>query len=275
MDFLVKIVELFDSKMVEPTSFTWFHNLSIILVVLATVFLCKRFGNAPEEQARKILLYVWCAMVTLEIYKQLNFGISYGDGTLSWDYAWYAFPYQFCSSPLYALPVIIFMKDGRVRDAFIGFMTFFSLFAGLTVLVYPEDALIDVIGINIQTMFHHGMQIVLGIFLAYRNYKKFSLQYFLHSVAVFAGFVIIAILLNVIVYNAFVATGIDETFNMFFISPYFDCSLPVLSMVYDAIPYPVFLIVYIVGFAVVAFLMYLIIKGIELLSKKCAMLHAH
>ena len=270
MDFLVKIVELFDSKMVEPTSFTWFHLLSITLIVLATVFLCKRFGNSPVEQERKILLYVWCAMVALEIYKQLNFGLHYGDGTLSWDYAWYAFPYQFCSSPLYVLPFIVFMKDGRVRDAFIGFMAFFSLFAGITVLVYPEDALIDVIGINIQTMFHHGMQIVLGIFLAYRHYKKFSVRYFLDSVVVFAGFATVAMLLNVIVYHTFVATGIDETFNMFFISPYFDCTLPILSMVYSAVPYPVFLFIYIGGFALVAFVIYLIIKGIVHLYKKCA-----
>jgi hypothetical protein len=39
---------------------------------------------------------------------------------------------------------------------------------------------------------------------------------------------------------------------MFFISPYFECTLPLLDTVYAAVPYPVFLAIYVFGFMIIA-----------------------
>lgn len=275
MEFWGSVIEFFDAKMTTPTNYGWFHLLSIALVIAATVFLCTKFKDSSDRSVRKLLFYVWVVMVLLEVYKQLNYALSYENGVISWDYAWYAFPYQFCSTPLFALPVIVFMKDGHVRDAFIAFMSFFSLFAGVAVFFYPNDVFISTVGVNIQTMFHHGMQIVLGIFLTVHNRRKLSLEYFARSVAVFGMFVAIAIIMNFAVYHALVGAGMDDTFNMFYISPYFDCTLPVLSDVYSDVSYPVFIVIYILGFAFVAFLMYLIQSGIAQLAKKGIGLHAH
>ena len=50
----------------------------------------------------------------------------------------------------------------------------------------------------------------------------------------------------------------DETFNMFYISPYFDCTLPILSEIYKQVPYIAFLGIYIVGFVLAAFIIYMI-----------------
>ena len=275
MEFFASVVEFFDAKMTVPTNYGWFHLLSVALVIAATVYLCKNFKDASDKTVRKLLLGVWIAMVVLEIYKQLNFALLYDGGVVTWDYAWYAFPFQFCSSPLYVLPVIVFMKDSRLSDAFIGFMAFFSLFAGVAVFFYPNDVFIDTIGINVQTMIHHGAQIVIGIFLAVHSRRRLSVEYFARSIAIFAMFVSIAVILNFAVYHAFVASGIDETFNMFYISPYFDCTLPVLSSVYSAVSFPIFIIIYILGFTAVAFVMYLIQTGIMALAKKGIHLHAH
>ena len=59
----------------------------------------------------------------------------------------------------------------------------------------------------------------------------------------------------------FVKSGITggSTFNMFFISPYFPCTLPVLSEIYPVVPYPVFLLLYVLGFITLGFIFFEII----------------
>ena len=36
------------------------------------------------------------------------------NNTLIKDYTWSSFPFQLCSTPLYILPLIIFLKDNKV-----------------------------------------------------------------------------------------------------------------------------------------------------------------
>jgi hypothetical protein len=57
---------------------------------------------------------------------------------------------------------------------------------------------------------------------------------------------------------------------MFYISPYFPCTLPVFSSIYSAVPYPVFLLLYIAAFLIGGGIVYGAAKGIEklVLSRK-------
>jgi len=264
------IYTFLDSKMETPTNYGWFHLLFVGIVIAVTVFLCIRLRDADDKTLRRVALVGWLIMLVLEIYKQYNYTGSVEDGKLVWDYQWYAFPYQLCSTPLYVLPFIAFMKDGRVREAFVAYMSFFSLFGGVAVFFYPNDVFVSTIGINIQTMIHHGLQIVLGIYFAVHSRQKYSWGYFLRSIPVFVGLLVIAMVANIAVYHALVAVGNTETFNMFFISPYFECTLPVLSAIYPAVWYPVFFVIYALGFVLVAFILFLIQYGIIRLTRKNA-----
>ena len=252
------LLKLLDSNMTTPTNYGWFHLMFIGIIILTTFLLCYFFKDASIKTFNKISLISWIIIVILELYKQFVFSYTIGENTITWDYQWYAFPFQFCSSPIYVLPFIIFIKNNKIKDIFIAFMASFSLFAGLAVFAYPNDVFIDTIGINIQTMIHHGLQIVLGIFFAVYYRNSLNIKWWIKSVFVFAGLVIVALGLNLIVHNILQANNIDETFNMFYISPYFDCTLPVLSIFYDLLPYIVFLIIYIVGFAIAAFIIFII-----------------
>jgi hypothetical protein len=62
--------------------------------------------------------------------------------------------------------------------------------------------------------------------------------------------------------NAIVPTFTNDTFNMFFISWKYPCTLPVLSDIYPKVPYIIFLLIYIVGFAIAGFIIYNIIYWI-------------
>ncbi len=250
------------SKEDQGRPYGWFHILFWILTATSTTLLCVFCRDNKEKTVRIVALVAWITMVALEIYKQFVFAYSVKDNQIVGDYAWYAFPYQLCSTPMYVLPFVAFLKEGKVRDCFVSYVSTFALFGGLVVYLYPNDVFIKTIGINIQTMIRHGLQLVTGIFFAVRNRKQLNSRYFLRSVPVFVGALVIAIILNEAVYACLVAKGMNDTFNMFYISRHFDCTLPILSSIYTAVPYPVFLLVYIFGFVLAAAIVFYIIFGI-------------
>ena len=267
MNLFDKIVYGLMGTMPTPSHYSVWHLVSILLVIITCVFVCLFLGKAKEKTVKFTLLGIWIALVLFEVYKQIIFAFNYNDGNPTYSLAWYSFPFQLCSSILYVLPFVIFLKDGKVKDACISYLTTFSLFGGLAVYVFPGDVFMKYIGINIQTMFHHGSQIVVAVLLIARNKDKLNLSFLIKALPVFAILCLIAIILNeVVIY--LIPSG--HTFNMFYISSRFDCTLPILSMIYPVIPYPLFLIMYILGFTLIAFIIFYAQKGIVYLVNKYA-----
>ena len=262
MTFFEKFLHFLEGSMTRPGNYGWFHLMFVAIIICATVLICLKFKDSSEKTVNKIMLVVWIILVVGEIIKQVLYSFEFDGTSAVWDYQWYAFPYQLCGTPLVVLPFAIFLKEGKVRDACITYLATFSLFGGLAVYFYPNDVFVSEIAINLQSMIHHGLQVVLGIFLAVHNRRNLNFKRYISSVGVFVVLAAAAIVMNIGVYHAFAANGIDETFNMFYISPYFDCTLPVLSAIYPAVPYPIFLAIYVFGFMIVSAIMHYGAKGI-------------
>ena len=100
-----------------------------------------------------------------------------------------------------------------------------------------------------------------GIYLFGSGYVRAEHKTILKAAPVFCVAVAIAMILNEVAYR----TGLleTETFNMFFISPYCDPSLPVYSTVQQHVAYPWCLVLYIAAFTLAAYLMVLAAMGIK------------
>lgn len=257
MDFLINLYTTLDTQLESaPESYGLFHVACILAVALLTFLVCKLFKDSSDRAVNVLTASVWVVILVLEIYKQLIHGFYIEDGVFHWDYAWYIFPFQFCSSPLYIFPIIAFSSNEKLRQRCIAYMMTFSLFAGLAVFCYPNDVFVVTTGINYQTMIHHGSQILMGVLYGARYRAKLSAKFFLGGVRIFVVMVFIAMLLNVGSHYLFRLTGIDETFNMFYISPYFECTLPLLNTVWSMVPYAAFVCVYFFGFILCALIVY-------------------
>lgn len=235
-----------------PAVFGIFHIISFILIVLGAVLAVYKLKDASEATFRKFVFILWIVLVVGEIYREICFSLNLNDGVFTWDYAWYQFPFQLCSSPLYALPFIAFLKDGKLRDGFLCFMSLWSFFGGAAVSVYAGDVLCEFVGINIQSMIHHGAQVVVGVVIAARHGLRMDGKYFLRGFLVYLGFLSTAMALNLSVYPILRANGMDDTFNMFFISPHFNCTLPILSDIHAATSWWVLFPLYVIGFVALA-----------------------
>ena len=259
MSFLQNILRAMDAQMETPGFFGWYHLLWLAITAAYTVWLCFWAKKATHDQIRKMVLITAIVVIICEIYKQINFSFGYENG-ITFDYQWYAFPFQFCSTPMYIGLLAGLTRQGKVHNAACAYLATYAVFAGACVMIYPGDVFIGTIGINIQTMICHGSMISVGAALFASGHVKLEHRTILKALSVFAVCVVIACAMN----EAAHLTGLlnSESFNMFYFSPYVAPSLPVYSLVQGVVPFPWSLIIYIAGFTVAAYLMLLIAKGI-------------
>ena len=268
MAFFENVLRIMDVQMETPEPYDWFHLLWLGITVLATVLLCLWHKKSGNEHRVRVIVFVTAVIVALmEVYKMVNYSFSYENGIV-YDFQWYAFPWQFCSTPMYVGLLTGIFRKGRIHESLQAYLATYSIFAGICVMLYPVTVFIGTVGINIQTMFCHGSMITIGAFLLYSGYVKFEHKTIMKAIPVFVVAVVMAIAMNEIAYISGLLE--TETFNMFFISPHCEPSLPVYSIVQELVPYPWCLIIYILAFSVAAYLMLLIAMGIRSLFQKKA-----
>ncbi|MBO5248442.1 MAG: YwaF family protein [Clostridia bacterium] len=265
MELLRRILEILDARMETPVGYGWFHLLFFALSIAAGIWLCIKFKNPTEKQVRAVLLVVSITSIILEIYKQINYTFTPTETGIVTDFQWYAFPWQFCSMPMYT-GLLAGLTKGKLHNALCAFLATFSVFAGICVMVYPAQVFISTIGINIQTMICHGSMITVGMFLLGTGYVKSENRTILKALPVFSTAILIAMGMNEIAHLVGITEA--ETFNMFFISPYEDPSLPVYSIVQQYVPYPWCLLIYLWAFTTAAYLILLLSMGIKKLHRK-------
>lgn len=265
MHFLGEIIEFFDAQMKVPQPYGGFHLLFVALTVISTVIICGFCKHKTRRQVMGIVFGTAVLVTILEIYKQINFTFSYDGQKIAADYAWYAFPWQFCSMPMYVGLLAGISRKGKLHDSLCAFLATYSIFAGICVMLYPVTVFVGTIGINIQTMVCHGSMITIGVYLLYTGYVKLEHKTILKALPVFACGVGIAMIMNEIAYRCGLLE--TDTFNMFFISPHSAPSLPVYSEVQGILPFPLCLIVYVSAFTLAAYLILLVAIGVRNLVK--------
>lgn len=264
MELLQNILRIMDRQVKTPELFGWYHMASLVLTVLVTVALCYHHKNDSPRRVRMVVLLTAIIVTLAEIYKQINYSFSYTNG-ITFDYQWYAFPFQFCSTPMYVGLLAGVRPKGKLQDALYAYLATFAVFAGTCVMIYPGDVFVGTLGINVQTVICHASMICIGVYLFYTGTVKLEHRTIMKAMAVFSCTVSMAVLFNEIAYW----TGLleRETFNMFFISRHCDPSLAVYSLVQKTVPYPWCLLIYVLGFTLASYLILLIAMGVRKLSR--------
>ena len=77
MHYLGSLLNILDTKMEVPVPYGWFHILFFVASILIGVTLCKRHPTASEQFIRWLLLGASLLVISLELYKQINFSLHY------------------------------------------------------------------------------------------------------------------------------------------------------------------------------------------------------
>ncbi len=259
---MVQILSLLNTQMEKPGLFGLFHILSLVVMVGIIVGLFFLFKKNQEKRLNVVLLIFSIIFIVFEILKQVIYTLQAG------HYQWYAFPFQFCSVPIYLVPLALLIRNEKIKTALYNFLSFYVLLAGLIVMFYPGDVFTTDVVINFQTMIHHMSMVLIGFAITFAGKNNYSWRGFLSALIVFAIVLVVALIMNIIGHFADIGT-----FNMFFISPYQPSTLPVFSIIYAKAPYPIFLLSYIFGFSVGALVIKYALQGLmKLLDKKSVLI---
>ena len=247
MNLFEKFLYFLQGEMTEPTAFGWFHILWLVLVVITIFVLYKNKKYYSENQLKKVLGIYGVVALILELLKQLMWTFNYDPITniITWDYEWYAFPFQLCTTPIFVSIICLFLKKGKVRNSLLSYMAYITILGSIATMLMPDSCFVSDILVNIHTMWLHLGSFVVSIYLLMSGEIKINIQALKSAILVFLIFVGIAEFMNIVIYNLGILNG--ETFNMFYISPYFISTLPVFDIIQESVPYLVYLIIYILA----------------------------
>ena len=245
--------------METPEFYGAFHLiwLGVAVIACALIFFLRR---KISPKAVDITLIVWgVVLILLEILKQLLSSCHFSADGASWSYAWWAFPYQFCSSPLLIAIPAGALKRGKIKQALYNFLSTYTLFAGIAVMFYPANVFGGSAFLNYHSMFWHSSMVAVCFMLHATKTVKPSFKGLLSATVVFAVMAVIALILNI---------AIGDKVNLFYISPYVPFPVPIVKLIWESVPFPVYFILYLLGFSIAAGLMFAISYGVSKL--KCA-----
>lgn len=247
MNFFIKFLLFLQTEMTTPEPYGWYHLLWIGLTVLALAFLFLLRKHWGEKQLKWVLgIYSIIAALT-ELLKQISWSFEWDAATqiAIWDYQWYAAPFQLCSTPIYIGLLSLFLKKEKFRDSCVAYLALVTIIGGLMTIIIPGSCFCGDVLVNIHTMWLHCGSFVLSVYLLMSGAVKLEKRTWVRGVTVFFVMAAIALALNLGVYHSGVLG--DEEFNMFYISPYFISVLPVFDAIQQAVPYPMFLGLYLLA----------------------------
>lgn len=265
MNWFEKILYFLQGEMTEPLAFGWFHLLWIFITIVCLIVLFLLRKKYNDKQLKTVLAIYGIVSLILEVLKQLIWAFNYDPitGLVTWQYEWYAAPFQLCTTPIYVSILCLFLKKNSFRNALLSYLAFFTILGGITTILIPDSCLVSDILVNIHTMYLHCGSFVISVYLLMNGEIQIKYKNLLNALCVFLLLAFIANWLNIIVYNSGILNG--DTFNMFYISPYFISGLPVYDIIQQNVPYLLYLLIYIISIFLGANIIYFISLGI----KKC------
>ena len=92
-------------------SYHWFHIMWLVLMVIgcfaSSYFLGRKHNKKIDD---RFIFIIGTMLILIEIYKQVFYTLDAG------YFQWYAFPFQFCSVPMYVAFVAPLIKNEKIKE---------------------------------------------------------------------------------------------------------------------------------------------------------------
>ena len=250
-------------EITSPKPWGLFHIIALCITFSLVGYLYTRRHQHSERQLKCVLGAYSIVILLLELGKQILWSFNYDAAAniVTWDYLWYAAPFQLCTTPMYVCLLCLFLKKCTLRNALLSYVAYITILGSIAVMILPNDCFCSDLWATVHTTYLHFGSFVVSMYLLMSREVKITRKSLLMAIGTFLGFVCIAMTLNIVVYHADILNG--ETFNMFYISPYFISSLPVFSTIQPMVPYPIFFLLYISALSLGGGVVYTIAKSIK------------
>lgn len=242
---------LFENK---PTLFGKYHILSLVLIVLFNIIFYYFVRNKKEKTLLNILNKLGLLMIISEVFKQWFCFKYVFDSQIN---LWF-FPFQVCSLAMYFAFILVYLKEDK-QNIILVFLATYSIFTDIMALIVPLDMLRIQVPLFIHSFAYHGLIISIAI-MAILILKKRNNYNFRNSIYLFFFMAFIAEIINITSHLLF--NDINREPNMFYITPFFKTTQPILSDIADRYGIIPEIIIYLFGITLVSYGLYnLILKN--------------
>lgn len=248
----------------QPKAFGIFHICGIVFAIVFGVigyYLGKRYTN--EKYNRKIefaLSIIGCFLVVAEILKTVFVINVVNNGSFYLA----NIPFQICDIPAYMLASLYFLKNDKIKNSFLGFITFFGTGSAIFYFAKPAAALnSEYICLSVYSFFWHYALICIGVFcvVSYSLCKKGGIKYVINGYYSWLVCALIALIVN----------EVNNTINpnslvdFFYINSRKETFYPLLNMIFNPNPKPYFLyfIAFLIYYGLGGLLVYKLAKLID------------
>lgn len=140
-----KILDILEIEIKTPIPYGAFHLIWLFCTLLIILVLYFKRKNNSEKQLKLILGIYGIIAFILELLKQIIWSLEYETLTNSflWDYQWYAFPFQLCTTPIYVCLICLFLKKNKVRDALLSYMAFTTILGSISSALLPDSLFVS------------------------------------------------------------------------------------------------------------------------------------
>jgi len=196
--------------MIPQTLFGTFH-LTYMLIGLAVcfggVFLLR---NLSERGEKRMFFIIGVCLIVSEAYKQLFWYYAIGYD----EYPWIRLPFHLCSIPMYLLPVLPFLKIGKMKTSLYDFLGTYCFVGGLISVVADGGLLREYWTMTVHCLNWHLTLVFIGLYLSLRGKISRKFKGFVGATIVYYIFAAVAFCLNCTLWS--VSKG---TCDMFFVGP--------------------------------------------------------
>lgn len=247
---LEDILLFFETKIPTPNPWGVYHLccMAVLAACITAIVLSGKKLRANPKLVHRLTGGAGIFLLALELGKQVLYGLHVGENGIFWDYPWWIFPFQLCSTPMYVCLALLFCPEGRIRRALSTYLATFGMFGGIVVMLLPSSVFTDLLFVDLHTMVWHILLVSIGVlqWAGGTAGQKIS--------DLFGGAIVFVIL-------ASIAATLDcclpqlakEGFNMFYLSPYIPVSMSdFVENFWASVPYPLYLCTYVFGFIAVS-----------------------
>lgn len=239
--------------MEEIPAYGLVHLSYLIIGVLISCFIAYKARNIERKKLNNILLAIGIFLVATEIYKQLFYTYYICEGS----YAYWVFPFQLCSIPMYLCVILPFIKNDKLYTAFAAFLVSYNLLGGFISFFEPSGLIDEYVIITIHSFLWHMILVFIGLLLLLNKKVNLKLEHFKYAIVIFLILCIIAFGINLLFFKAS-----DGGINMFFIGPAIS-SLIVFKQIATALGWLPNAIIYIIAVTLGALIIFALLLKLK------------
>ena len=165
----------------EPYGASIERGVMVSICLFACIFLPILLKKKGEDATKKALLGLWISALTLDVMKYIFYNAYCVVNHL--EFSAFELPLWTCSIYLFVLPISLFCKNQKVKDACNGFLCSISMIGGFINFLFPTESVFSFMGLH--TLLYHFILLITPIIMLVTGYYKPKFHHFVGASSIF------------------------------------------------------------------------------------------